>query len=339
MLRCLSLFSGIGGFDLAATACGFEIAAFCEIDPFCQAVLRTHWPDIPLYGDIKEISYARLAQDGLLPIELVYGGVPCQPASLAGKRQGSHDARWLWPQFLRVVGEVRPRWCVAENPVGILSIDARRAWGDILGSLVEMGYCCGWGVWAASDVGAPHRRERVFLVGYCADTAVADTGGHRRGERTHQPERQSSCGPSPDAGLDGAHRTLADAAGQGLEKRTGIGANSAEECPPTQRTGNAERTPNTVRAVPECRLGGVPDGISAWVEYPRWPAGPSEVQTAWEPPRTVGRGVDPYRRKRLHALGNAVVPAQIAPLFRASAEAEAHLSGTLASCPENERSI
>ena len=115
MLRCLSLFSGLGSFDLAAEAAGFETAAFYEIDPFCRSVLHTHWSDVPIYHEVKEVTYDRLERDGLLPIDLIYGGPPCQGASLAGKRRGERDSRWLWPEFLRVVGEIRPRGCGKES--------------------------------------------------------------------------------------------------------------------------------------------------------------------------------------------------------------------------------
>jgi DNA (cytosine-5)-methyltransferase 1 len=248
MLRCLSLFSGIGGFDLAASAVGFQIVAFCEIDPFCQAVLHRHWPDVPLYPDVKEVSYAQLAQDGRLPIDLIYGGVPCQPSSLAGRRKGSRDSRWLWPEYLRVVGEVRPPWCLAENPVGILSVDDRRGFRAILGALVEMGYRCGWGVWGACDVGAPHRRERVFLLG-SLEPAVADSCGDRQRNRSHQPERQSQCGSASDAG--GCSDAVADT--QGRETRwcgePGLQSNAASSgVPPAMadaQSGQRQRRGNT----------------------------------------------------------------------------------------------
>ncbi len=415
-MRCLSLFSGIGGIDLAAQAVGFEVVAFCESDPFCRAVLSTHWPHIPIYHEVKEVSYARLQRDGRLPIDLVFGGPPCQPASLAGKRRGARDERWLWPELLRVVGELRPRWCVAENPLGILSIDAGRAWGEILGTLVALGYRCGWGVWGAAEVGAPHRRERVFLLGYRAEGAVADSGGPGQWFGTPQPQRQSRRDATPDAGLDGAESAVADPADQGragrerargktalqavslddarggcqpvahaacredrgdgecglqpdaapgatavadaegehcqwrgpawagqsrsangadvvadaasagLEKRAGVARNAPAQCTPAGRAAHAGRGNDGGGVeVPQCRLGGVLDGLSAWLEHPIFPAGPTVPQAVWEPPRMIprGRGGDPYRRKRLHALGNAVVPAQILPLFRAIAIAEA----------------
>src|SRR5579875_1276416 len=379
-MRCLSLFSGIGGIDLAAQAVGFEVVAFCESDPFCRAVLSTHWPHIPIYHEVKEVSYARLQRDGRLPIDLVFGGPPCQPASLAGKRRGARDERWLWPELLRVVGELRPRWCVAENPLGILSIDAGRAWGEILGTLVALGYRCGWGVWGAAEVGAPHRRERVFLLGYRNEDAVADPASQGRAGRERargntalrtvslddardgcQPVAHAACredrgdgecGLQPDAApgatavadAEGEHcqwrgpawagqsrsangaDVVADAASAGLEKRAGVARNAPAQCTPAGRAAHAGRGNDGGGVeVPQCRLGGVLDGLSAWLEHPIFPAGPTVPQAVWEPPRMIprGRGGDPYRRKRLHALGNAVVPAQILPLFRAIAIAEA----------------
>src|SRR5579875_2351323 len=165
-MRCLSLFSGIGGIDLAAQAVGFEVVAFCESDPFCRAVLSTHWPHIPIYHEVKEVSYARLQRDGRLPIDLVFGGPPCQPASLAGKRRGARDERWLWPELLRVVGELRPRWCVAENPLGILSIDAGRAWERFLEPWSR------WGIVVDGVYGALLRWERRTAASVSSSSAI-----------------------------------------------------------------------------------------------------------------------------------------------------------------------
>ena len=104
----LSLFSGIGGLDLAFEWAGGTVTAMCEIDPFCRKVLRKHWPDVPLFGDVKEVKCADVGT-----VDVVYGGFPCQPFSLAGDRKGRDDTRYLWPEFSRLVGEIGPRWIVA----------------------------------------------------------------------------------------------------------------------------------------------------------------------------------------------------------------------------------
>ena len=117
----LSLFSGIGGLDLAAHWAGMTTVAFCERDSFCQKVLAKHWPTVPIFGDIHELTADALSGRGIDRIDIVSGGFPCQPHSVAGRRKGADDARYLWPQMRRVITEIGPRWCVIENVAGILS--------------------------------------------------------------------------------------------------------------------------------------------------------------------------------------------------------------------------
>ena len=168
-MRVGSLFSGIGGMDLGLERAGMEIAWQVEIDDYCRQVLAKHWPDVPRYGDIKE-----LRGDELEPVDLLVGGPPCQPVSVAGKRQGAGDDRWLWGEALRIVGHIRPRWCLFENPSGIISMGL----DDILSALEAWGYACRTVTIPACSVGAPHRRDRVWVV--------AD----RDGKRT---SRQQAC--------------------------------------------------------------------------------------------------------------------------------------------------
>jgi len=153
----LDLFSGIGGFSLASQWAGFRTVAFAELDPEASLVLREWWPGVPNLRDIRRINCRRfLRTHG--PVDLLTGGVPCQPASLLGKRLGSADARWLWPDTLRLVGELRPRFCVFENPTAILSLESGRAFSGILGGLAALGYDVLWGVIPAAAVGAGHLR-------------------------------------------------------------------------------------------------------------------------------------------------------------------------------------
>ncbi len=128
-----------------------------ENDPYCQMVLAKHWPDVPRYGDIKEVDPATLE-----PVDLICGGFPCQPVSLAGKRLAQADERWLWPEFFRVIRGVRPRIVVVENVPGLVD----RGLGDVLGDLATLGYDAEWDCIPAAVVGAPQLRKRLFLVAY-----------------------------------------------------------------------------------------------------------------------------------------------------------------------------
>lgn len=160
-----SLFAGIGGFDLGFERAGMICKWQVEIDLFCQKVLAKHWPDVKRFEDVR-----RCGKHNLETVDVICGGFPCQPHSKAGKRKASKDERDMWPEFARIIGEIRPRWVVAENVPGILSSENGRYFGSVLRDLAEMGYDAEWYCISASAIGAPHRRERVFTV--------AHTSGH-----------------------------------------------------------------------------------------------------------------------------------------------------------------
>ena len=249
-MRGLSLFSGIGGLDLAFEWAGGTVVAMVEIDPFCQKVLGKHWPDVPVFSDVREVTGADVGA-----VDVVYGGFPCQPFSVAGDRRGRDDDRFLWPEFSRLVRELGPRWVVGENVPGILSL----AGDDVCADLELAGYEVGIWDFEAAAVGAPHRRERVFFVG-------------------HLPHS------------DGA----------GCEEQRGPVAVRAE-LGPAERGGGGK---------PEPGMGRAHDGFFPWMDG------------SWDRvvPRTA-KGV-PDRVARLRALGNAVVPQQAYPIFRAIFEEE-----------------
>lgn len=162
----LSLFSGIGGMDLAAKWAGIETVAFCEIEPFCQKVLRKNFgKDIVLFDDVRELTAESLRERGISPesISVVAGGFPCQDVSGAGRRAGIDGARsGLWREMFRLVCELRPRFVIVENTTGLLE----RGMGRVLGDLASVGFDAEWSVLSACAVGAPHPRERVFIVAY-----------------------------------------------------------------------------------------------------------------------------------------------------------------------------
>lgn len=153
-----SLFAGIGGFDLGLERAGFQTAWFCEQDEFCQQVLAKHWPDVPCYPDIRELR----GQD-VEPVEVLCGGFPCQDLSYAGRGAGIEGERsGLWSEYARLVGELRPRYVLVENVPALLT----RGLGRVLGDLAALGYDAEWDCIPASAVGAPHRRDRIWLVAY-----------------------------------------------------------------------------------------------------------------------------------------------------------------------------
>ena len=194
-MRVGSLFSGIGGIDLGLERAGMKIAWQVEIDEWCRRVLTKHWPAVPKYGDIRSVGAHNLAA-----VDVLAGGFPCQPVSHAGKRQAQDDARWLWPEFARLVRELRPRYVFVENVPGLL--DGPMA--DVLGDLAACGYDAEWDCIPAAAVGALHTRDRVWMVAY------ADSGGGSAESRQQQAQR-------PQVFVGGSTAHVSDAGGEGLE--------------------------------------------------------------------------------------------------------------------------
>jgi len=189
-VNVLDLFSGIGGFSLGLERAGMRTVAFCEREPYCQAVLRKHWPDVPIYDDVRTLTADRLHADGIA-VDLICGGFPCQDISLAGKGAGLAGERsGLWREYARIIGEVRPRYVVVENVAALLG----RGLGDVLGDLAALGFDAEWHCIPASAVGLPHARERVWVVAY------------RDGDRQLQPD----WGISHERGWSGNRREAVD---------------------------------------------------------------------------------------------------------------------------------
>jgi len=160
-LKSLDLFSGIGGFALGFHWAGIETAAFCEIELYPRKVLAKNFPNVPIHRDIKELNGYDYKE-----IDIITGGFPCQPHSLAGKRRASEDERDLWGEMLRIICEARPKWVVAENVPGLLSSESGRYFGRVLRDLAQEGYCVQWFSLSASAVGAWHKRERIWIVAH-----------------------------------------------------------------------------------------------------------------------------------------------------------------------------
>jgi len=197
-MRVLDLFSGIGGFSLGLERAGMETVAFCEIEKFPQKVLRKHWPNVPIYEDVTELTYERLRADGINGIDVICGGFPCQDLSVAGKQAGIDAERsGLWSELARLISEIRPRYAIVENVTALLSGDNGRWFGRVLGDLAEIGYDAEWHCIPASELGANHHRDRVWIIAYPNNNGSSKlrvekngTGGKRRkAEKIKQSER------------------------------------------------------------------------------------------------------------------------------------------------------
>jgi len=268
MLRVLDLFSGIGGFSLGLERTGgFETVAFCEYEDFPRRVLAKHWPDVPCFPDVRELKGSDI--DG--PVDVICGGYPCQPFSTAGQRRGKEDDRHLWPEFNRLVAELRPTWVIGENVAGHISMGL----DDVLSDLEGQGYACRTFVIPACAVNAPHRRDRVWTVGY--------TYRHRV-RRSQSRELQVA----PDKFLQRGRQQGANVFGR-----------------PSKNVADAERGRQSGQGQPviasDCETQGKGKTDHAFsVSKPgKWCAEPDVGR--------VANGV-PRRVDRLKALGNAVVP-------------------------------
>lgn len=288
-----SLFTGIGGFDLGFEWAGFATAWQVEISPYCIGVLKRRFPGVPRHADITECGAYNLA-----PVDVLTGGFPCQPFSLAGKRRGATDDRYLWPEMRRIVAALRPAWVVAENVPGIIGV----CLDDIMADLEAEDYEAGTIVLPACAFGAWHRRDRVFMVANAA----------REPRRTRGSGRPQA---GQEAGVGGA--VLADADSVGRHWGTGpLGPGRRQE-PADGRSvvSNADSHEFESRARPYRRSAAteLPQDADVRAVQPRRirrRAAQASGRKWWAAEPRVGRvayGV-PHRLDRLAALGNAVVP-------------------------------
>ena len=160
MLTVGSLFSGIGGLDLGLERAGHKVIWQSEIDSYASRVLKKHWPDVPNIGDVTKIDWGKIPY-----VELIAGGYPCQPFSTAGKRRGTDDPRHLWPYVRNAISGIRPRYVLLENVPGHVTLGL----STVLGEISALGYCAEWQIISAAAFGAPHLRERLFIVAYPDD--------------------------------------------------------------------------------------------------------------------------------------------------------------------------
>jgi len=218
VLNVLSLFSGIGGLDLGLERAGMHIVGLVELDPYCRSILARHWPEVPQHDDVRTApnwwtNHARPT------VHVVAGGFPCQPFSRAGRQRGLADERWGWPWMFDVIRAVRPGHVLMENVPALL--DDRDAFGKMLGDLAELGFDAEWSVLSACAVGAPHTRERLFLVAHTDRIAGQARLGTGQGGTLPGEYRGQGAWAHPD-GLavveaDTRSRRVADGVPDGLD--------------------------------------------------------------------------------------------------------------------------
>ena len=293
MRGCVDLFSGIGGFSLAAHANGVETLCFVEKDERCREFLARAWPGVDIHDDVRTFDAVRYAGAWL-----VTGGVPCQPASRAGKQRGSEDDRWLWPAAVRVISEIRPAWALLENPPGIGDVGL----AGVLSDLAFAGYETGVVSIPACAVGAPHRRERYWIIGQRRDL------GDTRGERA---ERNGGCGVVAGA-RRGAQGETSQRERRGYAAGDSVAADELSDAHVEGSQGrDADAGENELRA--EHLAGG------HWANAVYVPCADGKFRRA--PSHAVSL-VDGLHRSVLGALGNSIVPQVAAQIIAAMIEAE-----------------
>lgn len=257
----LDLFSGIGGFSLGLERTqGFETVAFCEIEPFPRKVLAKHWPEVPCYEDVRTLTAERLAADGIA-VDVICGGFPCQDISFAGRGAGLAGERsGLFYQVARLIGELGPRYVVLENVGALLS----RGLDAVLGTLASLGYDAEWHCIPASAVGAPHRRDRIWIVAHPGHSAGARPQAGKRGVEGRQSVQQKDGREGPNPFVE-CGQTLADTMRAGLEGRA-QGGNAGEVG--SRGIKLSQRRPDGIGATwaIEPDVGGSPDGFPAFLD-------------------------------------------------------------------------
>lgn len=286
-MKSIELFAGIGGIALAAEWAGIETVAFCEREPFCQKVLNKNFPGVPIFDDVRTLNRQLLEEKGVIEpggtIDIISGGFPCQPYSIAGKRRGTEDDRDLWPEMFRIIKELRPTWVVGENVANFANMELDRTLFD----LESAGYKGQSFIIPACAVDAKHRRDRTFVVAYSDSFGRHNRQHHREKRQLHSEFNRDSQEENRE--WDGRFNRVGEVCSI-LSDTVG------ERCDQVEQHDGGRKT--SEKAI--CEIG----------KYSLKPRGD---QSRWAAEPDVGRvahGV-PNRVDRIKGLGNAVVPQQI----------------------------
>ena len=297
----LDLFSGIGGFSLALEKVGFKTVGFCEVDPYCRLLLQKHWKGVTIHNDIKKLE----AKDIKEPIDILTGGFPCQPYSVAGKQKGTDDNRYLWPDMFRVIKEVKPTFIIAENVRGIVNIQDGMVFETVCSDLESEGFEIQPFIIPAAGVGAPHKRERVWIVGYSKHNGSLTTkirrGNKEVDARTQERQNQAieperTGGSCNDETMENSRRTLRQ--GSEFEKEN-ANESKQEDADKSKRSSGSPK--HHVADSKRIHVQGQQD---------RSRQEQSRREGWWEFDPNVGRVANgiPGRVHRLKGLGNSIVP-------------------------------
>lgn len=294
-LKVLDLFSGIGGFSIGLERTGgFETVAFCEIEKFPQKVLNKHWPNVPIYEDVRELTSEGLQSDGIFP-DIITGGFPCQDISVAGSQKGiSEETRsGLWSECARLIGEIRPRYAVFENVTNLLNGNGGDWFKRVLWDISKIGYDAEWHCIPASSIGASHRRDRVWIVAYPKRISINERFKSTmfRGRQDQTEQVGMGCGEKNVPNTKSLPRDVRKSIEKSSKKNDGeFRGDSIERDIPNAYSTQRERVGLSIRIHQEHANA----GSDSW----------------WKVESSVDRVANGVRdvSHRLKALGNAVVP-------------------------------
>jgi DNA (cytosine-5)-methyltransferase 1 len=293
-MKLISLFSGIGGFELAAEWMGWTPIVSCEINPFGRQVLEHYWPNAYHHDDIhtltNETITAKLGYGWNDGNTILTGGFPCQPYSLAGKRLGKEDDRHLWPEMLRVIREVQPRWVVGENVFGIVNWDGGLVFDEVQADLEAEGYEVQAYVLPAAAVNAPHRRDRVWFVAFNSNNTRGSAGLGQVSEADGEIPKRNESAESCDASSGHAANTN----NKRLERRKNIRDVTSSGQRRNEQSSRLFRT--------------------AWAEFPT--QSPIRDRNDGLSDRLAGITVPKWRQESIKAMGNAIVPQVALQIFK-----------------------
>lgn len=319
-LTHLSLFSGIGGLDLAAEWAGFKSIGQCEWADYPTKILEKHWPDVSRWRDIRSLNGASFYErTNRRTVDVISGGFPCQPFSTAGKQRGEEDDRYLWPEMARVIKELRPTWVVGENVAGIINM----ALDTVLSDLETAGYTTRTFLIPACGVNAPHQRYRTAIVAYANGRGQfyreSQINAAKEGKQAQLESRKCS-------NVMAHTRTVCNATSERLPDRTGkkMGGQGKKEQKPKRSGCNVPDTNNGSGALwgqPRPTVTRTAEGKGDYIGRRKEEHGMREWWTTEPGVGRVANGI-PNRVDRIKCLGNAVVPAQFYPIFRAIADIE-----------------
>ena len=315
----LDLFSGIGGFSIGLEKVGFNTIAFCEKEDYCRMLLQKHWKGVKIYNDIKECKGKEI-KETYGRVDILTGGFPCQPYSVAGKQKGTADDRYLWPEMFRVIKEVQPTFVIAENVRGIINIQDGMVFETVCSDLESEGFEIQTFIIPAAGVGAPHKRERVWIVGYSKHNGSLTTkikrGDNKINDRTE--ERKNTTLEPERTGRSRDNETMENTRRK-LHERSSVGEKNEDEARKENANkferSSSESASNVANTESE-------QSISKY--YREQPGETNEQkqiesrgsnswtlrEASWLSEPNVGRVVNglPGRAHRLRGLGNAIVP-------------------------------